>query len=121
MDTHSGFAVWCPRCDWNVAPTGRSPEPASGLSALQRRLVDAIAERLVSDVASSTRGPATPGGGLAVAGTLLALPVNLVTAVAAVGGRAFLVGGVNWPERIAGGALLLVAVATRPRLPGRPP
>jgi hypothetical protein len=54
-------------------------------------------------------------------GSLVVVPVHLVTLASLVFGLYFLIAPHTWPERVGGLVLLLVCYGTRPALPQRPP
>ncbi|MGC4109655.1 MAG: M48 family metalloprotease [Nocardioides sp.] len=85
------------------------------------KLVDGYAERLVTGMSTAQAGSTRSLRGSRLVGSLVVLPVHLVTAASLVGGLYLLLWPHTWPERLAGALLLLVCYGTRPEIPKRPP
>ena len=118
MEHNPGFVTWCPGCEWNLLPA--PPRKVTRLLALEHRLADGMAERLVSGVGGRRRESTRPRLLDGIIAHLLALPVHLATFGFAAGGLWLVVLGGNWPLRVLGVVLLVVAVGTRPHFSKEP-
>jgi Zn-dependent protease with chaperone function len=118
VEDNPGFVTWCSACDWNVSP---SPQPkATRFQALEHRLADGMAERLVADVSARTESTTKSRPWLGVTANLLAAPVNLFTVGLAGVGVALVVLAAGWPMKLVGIFLLVLAFGARPRVGKRP-
>ncbi|MFJ6137910.1 M48 family metalloprotease [Kitasatospora sp. NPDC092286] len=122
LDADPRFTVWCPRCEWNLAPEPEAePTEKSGAArtrAVRREQAAADrAEQLYRELAAG-RGTAT-GRRDWLAAAAVAAVVHLATA-ALFGWALWLLVTGNTPLRCLGAAALAVVVLLRPRL-GRVP
>lgn len=115
-----GFVVWCPSCNWNVAPDVEKPAEVTRWHQLQRRLADGDGRRLLARTAVSGTVEDTTSLAAALLLRLLVLPVHLVTVACLLGGGWLVFEGSTWVVKAGGIMLLLAALATRPSLPKRP-
>lgn len=112
--------LWCPSCNWNVAPNAKTPTKVTRWQRMQRRLADGNTTRTLARAAQG-KNPGDKASATAEWLTrLLALPVHLSTLVCVLGGVWLIVEGENWVFKALGIFLLLVALAVRPSLPKRP-
>ncbi len=110
----SRFSVWCPACDWNVDPLADSGDSGRGGARTEERQ-----ERILRRVLSRGTRKAWSCPPLWAA-FVLATAVNLVTVALTVAGVWLVAAGANWPQRLAGGLALVLALVLRPR-PGKMP
>ena len=110
------FVQWCQACGWNAHPGAKAAKGRG--DRFRRRLNRASEERLYRRVTEGGAGPSALDG-VSVAAYAFSGVVHLVTLGLAIGGVLLLVQS-NWPMRVVGAVLLLVAFQLRPRLgPGR--
>lgn len=116
------YVTWCAACGWNTDPLGPKPERGR-LQARRKRSADRRGEQLHAQLAAHAGAGVQPPSlsAAGIAAHALAWVVHLTTlAVAAAGITLIVVGYAVFPQLLAGVALLLVAVAIRPRF-GRLP
>jgi Zn-dependent protease with chaperone function len=113
------FVVWCAACGWNTDPLPEGP-PSGRRAARRKKLATRQGEQLHAELAA--HGLASPRlDAPGVAAYALSWAVHLGTAALAVAGLLLVVFGYSVITQLALGlALLLIAVALRPRL-GRLP
>ncbi|MFJ9947727.1 M48 family metallopeptidase [Kitasatospora sp. NPDC091207] len=121
IDADPRFAVWCPRCEWNLTPGATdAPAPKTRRSAAHARreaAATARTDQLFEDIAAGRT--ATGGQRARLAAAAIATAVHLATAALCAWGLWLLVTG-NTPLRCLGAVVLALVVLIRPRL-GRAP
>ncbi|WP_405359650.1 M48 family metallopeptidase [Kitasatospora sp. NBC_00085] len=120
LDADPRFAVWCPRCEWNLVPehdAATDPTTPAAPATPRERAVAARTEQLYQDLAAGRTASAGRRDWLAAAA--VASLVHLVT-TALFGWALWLLVTGSTPLRCLGAAALAVVVLLRPRI-GRVP